>query len=160
MCGGDYTRQTLQRCKIWKRCSFSKDGWQKRVFGDKSDSLFGYAEKDIPVPEHLRKTFPICPIFENTNVCRQYIGPLKQEYAEKERLKSQFELKTGTIINSLLFALFELGLVCTKVYRFVEYTPVKCFMEFAQSVVDARWQRSVLLQKQWDCLPKTFIIIQ
>ena len=31
-----------------------------------------------------------------------------------------------------------MGLVCKKIYRFVEYTPVKCFNKFVQSAVDAR----------------------
>ena len=37
----------------------------------------------------------------------------------------------------LLFYL-QLGLVCKKIYRFVEYTPIKCFNKFVQSAVDAR----------------------
>ena len=32
----------------------------------------------------------------------------------------------------------ELGLQCTKIYRFVQYSPRKCFNNFVQSVVDAR----------------------
>ena len=39
----------------------------------------------------------------------------------------------------LLFYL-ELGLVCTKVYRFLEYTPVKGFNNFLQPAVNARRQ--------------------
>ena len=31
-----------------------------------------------------------------------------------------------------------MGLVCEKIYRFVEYTPVKCFNKFVQSAVNAR----------------------
>ena len=31
----------------------------------------------------------------------------------------------------------QLGLVCTKIHRFVEYTPKKCFNSFVQSAVDA-----------------------
>ena len=31
-----------------------------------------------------------------------------------------------------------MGLVCTKIHRFVEYTPKKCFKIFVQSAVDAR----------------------
>ena len=34
----------------------------------------------------------------------------------------------------------QLGLVCTKINRFVEYTPKKCFNSFVQSAVDARRQ--------------------
>ena len=35
----------------------------------------------------------------------------------------------------------QLGLVCKKVYRFVQYTLRKCFGSFVQSAVDARRQR-------------------
>ena len=112
----------------------------------KSGALFGYVRCDIKVPDHLREKFVnFPPIFKNTNVCRQYIGPLMQEYAEKKGLVSQqrrrwnssFELINGTITTSLPFYL-ELGLVYTKNYRFVEYTPVKCFNNFVQSAVNAR----------------------
>ena len=35
----------------------------------------------------------------------------------------------------------ELGLQCTKIYRFVHHTPQKCFNKFVQSVVDARREK-------------------
>ena len=67
-------------------------------------------------------------------------------YAEEERLLSQprkmlipsFTLQNGTLITPLLFFYLELGLVCTKIHRFVEYTPKKCLNSFMQSAVDAR----------------------
>ena len=34
----------------------------------------------------------------------------------------------------------QLGLVCKKIHRFIQYTPGKCFDNFVQSVVDARRQ--------------------
>ena len=34
----------------------------------------------------------------------------------------------------------KLGLVCKKVHRFVQYTPIKWFNNFVQSVLDARRQ--------------------
>ena len=69
-----------------------------------------------------------------------------QDYAEKQgllcqprkRLISSYFLKNGTLITPLLLFYLELGLVCKKIYRFVEYTPVNCFNIFVQSVVDAR----------------------
>ena len=33
-----------------------------------------------------------------------------------------------------------MGLVCTKIHRFVEYTPKKCFKSFVQSAVEAKKQ--------------------
>ena len=53
-------------------------------------------------------------------------------------LISSFKLKNGTIITPLLYFYLNLGLQCTKIYRFVKYTPRKCFNNFVQSVVDAR----------------------
>ena len=54
---------------------------------------------------------------------------------------SCLKLTNGTIITPLLLFQLELGLVCTKYYRLVEYIPVKCFNTFVQSTVNARRQR-------------------
>ena len=89
-------------------------------------------------------TFHQC--FKNTNVGRHDIGSLMKDYAEKEGLLSQprkmlissYFLENGTLITPLLLFYLDLGLVCKKIYRFVEYTPVKCFDKCVQSVVDAR----------------------
>ena len=51
---------------------------------------------------------------------------------------SSYFLGNGTLFTPLLLFYLELGLVCKKIYRFVEYTPVKCFNNFVQSAVHAR----------------------
>ena len=56
-------------------------------------------------------------------------------------LISSFKLENGTIITPLLNFYLSLGLQCTKIYQFVEYTPRKCFINFVQFVVDARRER-------------------
>ena len=69
-----------------------------------------------------------------------------KNYAEEERLLSQprkmlissFKSQNGTLITPLLLFYLQLGLVCTQIHRFVEYTPKKCFNSFVQSAVDAR----------------------
>ena len=69
-----------------------------------------------------------------------------KNYAEKEKLLSQprkmlissFILQNGTLITPLLLFYLQLGLVATKIHRFVEYTPKKCFNSFVQPAVDAR----------------------
>ena len=113
----------------------------------RSGKLFGYVQCDIEVPDELRKKFAnFPPIFKNTNVGRQGIGSLMQDYAEKEGLLCQPRkllisssfLENGTLITPVLLLYLELGLVCKKIYRFVEYTPVKCFTNFVQSAVNAR----------------------
>ena len=53
---------------------------------------------------------------------------------------SSLHLKNGTIITPLLFYYLRLGLECTKIYQFVQYTPKKCFSRFVQSAVNARRQ--------------------
>ena len=99
------------------------------------------------MPEVLKKKFAnFPPIFKNTNVGRHDIGSLMKDYAEKEgllcqprkKLISSYLLENGTLISPLLLFYLDLGLVCKKIYRFVEYIPVKCFNKFVQSAVNAR----------------------
>ena len=71
-----------------------------------------------------------------------------KEYAEKEGIMSQprrmlissLHFKNGTIITPLLLFYLHLGLECTKIHRFVQYTPKKCFSSFVQFAVNARRQ--------------------
>ena len=58
----------------------------------------------------------------------------------KGMLRSRFHLKNGTIITLLLLFYLHLGLECTKIHQFVQYTPKKCFSSFVQSAVNARRQ--------------------
>ena len=72
-----------------------------------------------------------------------------KQYAEKDNISvqprrmfiSSFILANGTIITPLLSFYLQLGLVCKKIHRFIQYTPRKCFGNFVQSAVDARRQR-------------------
>ena len=67
-------------------------------------------------------------------------------YAEEEGTMSQprkmlisgFTLQNGTLITPLLLFYLQLRLVVTKLHRFVEYTPRKCFNSFVQAARDAR----------------------
>ena len=68
------------------------------------------------------------------------------DYAEKEEplcqpqklLISSYFLENGTPINLLLLFYLDLGLVCQKIYRFVDYIPVKSFNKFVQSAAIGR----------------------
>ena len=53
-------------------------------------------------------------------------------------LISSFKLENGTVITPLFNFYLKLGLQCNKIYRFVQYTPQKCFNNFLQSVVDVK----------------------
>ena len=101
------------------------------------------------MPEELKNKFSIFPpIFKNTNVGRHDIG-LLMDYAEKEELLCQprrmlissYFLENGTLITPLFLLYLDLGLVCKKIYRFVEYIPVKGFNKSMQSAVNARRER-------------------
>ena len=58
----------------------------------------------------------------------------------KRVLILSFHRKNGTIITPLLLYYLHLGLECTKIHQFVQYTPKKCFNCFVQSTVNARRQ--------------------
>ena len=58
----------------------------------------------------------------------------------KRMLISSFHLKNGTIITPLLLYYLLLGLECTTIHQFVQYTPEKCFSSFVESAVNARRQ--------------------
>ena len=83
--------------------------------------LFGYVQRDIGVPEHLRSYFlNFPPIFKNTVVSREDIGTLMRDYAENENIMPQprkmlissFNLTNGSIITPLLLFFLQHGLVC------------------------------------------------
>ena len=67
-------------------------------------------------------------------------------YAEEEGIMSQprkmlissLTLQNGTLITPTLLFYLQLGLVVTKIHRFVEYTTKKCFNSFFQAAVGAR----------------------
>ena len=113
----------------------------------KGGFLFGYVQCDLVVPDELKSKFTnFPPIFKNTEFGRNDIGDYMKNYAiENERLKhpqrmliSSFKLENGSVITPLFNFYLDLGLQCTKIYRFVHYTPRKCFNNFVQAVVDAR----------------------
>ena len=101
----------------------------------------------MEVPAGLKYKFSnFPPIFKNFNVSRADIGDYMRDYAVENNLLKQpqrmlisnFNLENGTISTPLLNFYIILGLKCTRIYRFVQYTPRKCFNTFVQSVVDAR----------------------
>ena len=93
-------------------------------------SLYGSIQCDLVVQDELKAKFSnFPPIFKNTEVGRNDIGEFMQKYGiENDLLKhpqrmliSSFKLEKGSIITPLFNLNMELGLQCTKVYRFVQY---------------------------------------
>ena len=113
----------------------------------KSGSFFDYVSCDFGKRENIRETFAKIPlIFNKIIVGRDDIGPPMKEYAEKDglltparrMLLSSYFLQSGAVITPLLFFHLDLGLVCIKIFRFVQYTSIKGFDNFVQSAVNAR----------------------
>ena len=115
--------------------------------GTKKVNPFGYVPCDIEVRKNLRSIFANFPrIFQNTLVSENDFGDLMKTYADEEEIMCQpqkmlissFRLENGILILPLLLFYLQLGPVVTKIQRFVEFTPKKCFNSFVQAAVDAR----------------------
>ena len=115
----------------------------------KKGKLFGYVQCDIEVPKNLRVNFAnFPPIIKNTLVGKTDVGGLMKKCAgekgllsqPREMLISSFTIQNGRLITPLLVFYLQLGLVCSRIHRFVEYTPKNCLNSFVQSAVEARRQ--------------------
>ena len=103
----DATVQNHLRANFPYQRPLSEERLMQEIKGRK---LFGYAQCDLKVPEHLKAYFAnFPPIFKNTVVSRNDIGDLMKDYTEKEgimsqlrrRLMSSFHLENGTVISPL-----------------------------------------------------------
>ena len=110
--------------------------------------MFDFVLCDIWGPNRLKWLFANIFITKTTSGEKKHNGKLMKQFAEEAGLMSQpqtslissFTLQSCTIIAFLPFFYSELGLVCTKMYRLVVYTPENCFNNFVQSALDARRQ--------------------
>jgi hypothetical protein len=116
------------------------------------DSCFGLVECDITVPDRLREYFSeMTPIFKNTNVTRDDIGPFMRQYAVDNKLLTSgrrtligsFKGEKILLATPLLKWYLNHELVVTKIYQVVEYNPVSCFKTFGDTVSDARRQGDI-----------------
>lgn len=123
------------------------------------ERLFGVVECDIHVPETLKEMFnEMCPIFKNVEISRDDIGEYMKDFAEEHNIMPQprrsliGSLKGDKLLlaTPLLKWYLQHGLVVTKVYQVVEYSPVACFEPFGDAVSDAR--------RSGDCDPTKSII--
>ena len=109
--------------------------------------LFGMIECDIHVPPELRPYFSeMQPVFKNTTVTRDDIGPFMQQYAEEHNILTKpRRMLVGSyrgdkilLTTPLLRWYIAHGLVVDHVYQVVEYEPKPCFRNFGESVSTAR----------------------
>ena len=110
-------------------------------------TLFGMIECDIHVPPELRPYFSeMQPIYKNTTVTRDDIGPFMRQYAEEHDIMStprrmlvgSFHGIKLLLATPLLRWYLAHGLVVDRVYQIVEYSPKPCFRDFGESVSTAR----------------------
>ena len=110
-------------------------------------TLFGMVECDVRVPDNLREHFAeMQPIFKNTTVTRDDIGPFMRQYAEEHDIMSaprrmlvgSFHGDKILLATPLLRWYLAHGLVVDRVYQVVDYEPNPCFRRFGESVSAAR----------------------
>ena len=110
-------------------------------------TLFGMVERDVRVPSELRAHFAeMQPIFKNTTVTRDDIGPFMRQYAEEHDIMStprrmlvgSYRGEKILLTTPLLRWYLAHGLVVDRVYQIVEYSPKPCFQHFGESVSTAR----------------------
>ena len=110
-------------------------------------TLFGMVECDIRVPSELQDHFAeMQPIFKNTTVTRDDIGPFMRNYAEehdimsttRRMLISSYRGDKILLSTPLLQWYLMHGLIVDHVYQVVENEPKPCFQHFGESVSTAR----------------------
>ena len=121
--------------------------------------LFGMAEGDIEVPERCEGDFKsslspyeyfreFSPIFCTTDIPFDYIGEhmlqhfLDHNAPTKSRRLLVGGMKARKILLStpLLQWYLNHGLVVTRLYEVIEFSPVRCFKHFVERGIDARRQ--------------------
>ena len=140
-----YKRSTNVKLHIREIFPYRLSLTEQKLEGIKEGNLIGYVQSDIELPENSRANFAnFLPLFQNTLVSKNDIGDLMKTWAEekgimpqpRKMLISSFTSQNETLITALLLFYLKLELVVTKRHRFVEYTPKKCFNNFAQEAVD------------------------
>ena len=152
-----YLRRHVKVVEMWE-CDWKRERdppprqkWkmtQQQIIAAVVDgTLFGMVECDVRVPEHLQDHFAeMQPIFKNTTVTRDDIGPFMRQYAEEHDIMStprrmlvgSFHGIKLLLATPLLRWYLAHGLVVDRVYQVVDYEPNPCFQRFGESVSAAR----------------------
>ena len=110
-------------------------------------NLFGIVECDVRVPDNLRGHLAeMQPVFKNTTVTRDDIGPYMRQYAEEHNILTKpRRMLVGSysgdkilLTTPLLRWYIAHGLVVDHVYQVIEYEAKPCFQHFGESVSAAR----------------------
>ena len=152
-----YLRRHVNVIEMWE-CAWKRERdppprqkWkmtQQQIIAAVVDgALFGMIECDIRVPSELKDHFAeMQPIFKNTTVTRDDIGPFMRQYAvDHDIMSTPHRMLVGSyrgdkilLATPLLQWYLAHGLVIDRVYQVVEYHREACFRHFGESVSAAR----------------------
>ena len=152
-----YLRRHVNVIEMWE-CAWKRERdppprqkWkmtQQQIIAAVVDgTLFGMIECDIRVPFELKDHFAeMQPIFKNTTVTRDDIGPFMRQYAvDHDIMSTPRRMLVGSyrgdkilLATPLLQWYLAHGLVIDRVYQIVEYHREACFRHFGESVSAAR----------------------
>ena len=152
-----YLRRHVNVIEMWE-CAWKRERdppprqkWkmtQQQIIAAVVDgTLFGMIECDIRVPFELKDHFAeMQPIFKNTTVTRDDIGPFMRQYAvDHDIMSTPRRILVGSyrgdkilLATPLLQWYLAHGLVIDRVYQVVEYHREACFRHFGESVSAAR----------------------
>ena len=152
-----YLRRHVNVIEMWE-CAWKRERdppprqkWkmtQQQIIAAVVDgALFGMIECDIRVPSELKDHFAeMQPIFKNTTVTRDDIGPFMRQYAvDHDIMSTPRRMLVGSyrgdkilLATPLLQWYLAHGLVIDRVYQVVEYHREACFRHFGESVSAAR----------------------
>jgi hypothetical protein len=127
-----------------------------------NDKLFGFVQVDIETPENLKEKFSeMTPIFKNTEIKFEDIGEYMQNYHTENdipfnkgnKLIGSYFGKEILLYTPLLKWYLQQGLIIIKFHCAIEYTPNKCFQQFADEVSDAR--RAGDVDKAYELIAET-----
>ena len=140
----------LQKSNLTQRSVFGykKDLSQQEILDKvKTGRFFGLVQCSLHTPDHLKEKFSdLPPIFKNTEISIDDIGPHMREYCLENNLLGQ---KRRALISSyfgedillaspLLQWYLEQGLEVTDIKQIIEYKPKCCFESFGDDVTTAR----------------------
>ena len=113
----------------------------------KEGSWFGFAEVDIEIPKHLHPKFEeMCPFFYNKVVPAEavpehmikYLADTGRNRGDGRKLVGAMSAQRILLYAPLLKWYINHGAEITKVYRTIDYKPVKIFPWFVEQVTEAR----------------------
>ncbi|XP_076815041.1 uncharacterized protein LOC143461131 isoform X2 [Clavelina lepadiformis] len=120
--------QAILRDRIHLTQAFRNLTTSKALKKVRDGTFFGLVRCDIAVPPRLQEEFAdIPPIYKNTEISLDDVGPFMKTYAEQN----------GMLKQPRRWYL-EKGVEVTRIYEMVQYTPNTCFKTFADTVTDHR----------------------